>query len=95
MSNETKVEVLKALADPTRLSILGKIASDGAPVLTCDLVGGCGSVLKLSQPTMSHHINKLVQAGLLIEQKQAKQKSYSLNTSLIEELGIDMKVLTR
>ena len=94
MSNETKVEVLKALADPTRLRILQKIATDAAPVPTCDLIVGCSSALTLSQPTMSHHINKLVQSKVLLEQKLAKQKSYALNTELLDMLGIDIHTLT-
>lgn len=92
-SNQT-VEALKALADPTRLSLLRKIASESEPVLTCSLIGSCGNALNLSQPTISHHINKLVGAGVLLEQRQAKQKSYALNAELLDQLGIDIIKLT-
>ena len=94
MSSSRTVEVLKALADPTRLSLLHKIANESEPVLTCSLIGSCGNALNLSQPTMSHHINKLVGAGVLLEQKQAKQKAYALNAELMEELGVDIIKLT-
>lgn len=93
MSNSS-VEVLKALADPTRLDLLRKIASESEPVLTCNLIGSCSNALGLSQPTISHHINKLVVAGVLLEKKQAKQKSYMLNTELLNNLGININQLT-
>lgn len=93
MSYEVRVEILKALADPTRLSILQKIATSVDPVPTCDLVVGCSSVLQLSQPTMSHHINKLVHSKVLVEQKQAKFKTYALNKELFAQLGIDIHTL--
>lgn len=94
MSKDLAVEVLKALADPTRLSLLRKIASETEPILTCSLIGSCTNALNLSQPTMSHHLSKLVQAGVLLEQKQAKQKAYALNTELLNELGINITKLT-
>lgn len=94
MSSNQTVEVLKALADQTRLSLLSKIASENEPVLTCSLIGSCSNALNLSQPTMSHHINKLVNTGVLLEQKHAKQKSYVLNKDFLEELGIDITKLT-
>lgn len=95
MSIEAKAEVLKALADPTRLRILQKIALDTTPVPTCEVVIGCSGALTLSQPTVSHHITKLVQTGVLIEQKNAKQKSYRLNNDLLQTLGIDIHLLTK
>lgn len=95
MSNDAKVELFKALADLTRLSILRKLATSGEPVLTCSLIDDCTNAMSLSQPTMSHHINKLVNAGILIEQKHAKQKAYALNNQLLDQLGIDIVKLTK
>ena len=93
MSNNLTVNALKALADPTRLSLLSKIATENEPVLTCSLIGSCANALSLSQPTMSHHLSKLVQAGVLLEQKKAKQKAYVLNTELLNKLGINITKL--
>lgn len=94
MSDNTASEVLRALADPTRLELLRKLAVEDEPALTCMLTKSCTNALRLSQPTMSHHINKLVRAGILLEQKQAKQKSYKLNTDLLDKLGINITKLT-
>jgi ArsR family transcriptional regulator len=88
------VELLKALADTTRLSLLRNLAAQNEPMMTCDIARSCSSLSQLSQPTMSHHINKLVAAGVVLEQKQAKQKAYRLNTELLRASGIDIIALT-
>lgn len=87
------VEVLKALADETRLSIVRNLAQRRAPVATCDLVRSCASFHRLSQPTMSHHVSKLVDAGVLVEQKTGTAKSYSVDTDKLERHGIDVEKL--
>lgn len=89
MSTHTSVEIYKALADDVRLGLVRKLAQECQPKLTCDIIGSCTQLSGLSQPTMSHHIGKLVDAGVLIEYKQAKQKSYQLNIELLAAHGID------
>jgi ArsR family transcriptional regulator len=59
--------VLKALADPARLRLLSMIAtSDGGEACVCDLVQPLG----LSQPTVSHHLKVLLDAGLVSRDKR-------------------------
>ena len=58
---ERLVRVFKALADPTRLEILRLLAAQPGPTCVCDLVGH----FDLSQPTISHHLKVLREAGLL------------------------------
>ncbi len=87
------IEVLKALADDTRLRITKKIAAADTPVASCDLVVSCASFLRLSQPAMSHHFTKLVEAGVLQERKQGTKKFYCLNRSLLRRIGIDISKL--
>jgi DNA-binding transcriptional ArsR family regulator len=82
-----RVEVLKALADETRLSIVQKLLHEGGVVASCDILA-CASVHKLSQPAMSHHFGKLVDAGVIIESKQGTQKLYELNIDLLTAAGI-------
>src|SRR2546423_1467629 len=53
-------ERFKALADPTRVSIVNRIAGQGE-VCTCQLTAPLG----LSQPTVSHHVRVLKEAGLI------------------------------
>lgn len=51
---------LKALADPTRLAIFRLIAAQQEPICVCDIVARFG----VSQPTISHHLKVLREAGL-------------------------------
>ena len=54
-------ELFRALADPARVRIVNLIATSGEPVCACHLNAPVG----LSQPTVSHHLKLLVDAGLL------------------------------
>ena len=57
----------KALADPGRLRLLSLLmASEGGESCTCDLTGPLG----LSQPTVSHHLKKLAEAGLVTGERR-------------------------
>lgn len=87
------IEVLKALADETRLGLVRKLLAQPSPQLTCDIIGRCEALSSLSQPTISHHIAKLVDAGVLLESKTGKQKVYSVNQPLLLSLGIDITKL--
>lgn len=86
MSDTQAVTILKSLADETRLSIVRKLAHSNCEAPTSDIAGECA---KLSQPAMSHHFAKLVQAGVLIERKTGTEKNYELNRELLERVGID------
>ena len=77
------VELLKALADPTRLSMAATLRRHGAPVCICDLV----AVFGLSQPTISHHMAVLKAAGLVSVEKRGLWGFYSLNPGLPAPAG--------
>lgn len=81
--------ILKSLADDTRLSIVRKLAQDSQEITSSEVISGCASALKLSQPTMSHHFHKLVTSGVLIERKDGVGKYYRLNRQLLEANGIN------
>lgn len=85
--------VLKSLADDTRLSIVRKLAKDKCEVNSQDIVSDCSVALKLSQPTMSHHFQKLVLAGVIRERKAGASKLYELNYELLENIGINANKL--
>ena len=68
------VDVLKALADPTRLSLLKTLRAHGRPVCICDLL----SVFQLSQPTLSHHMGVLKKAGLVESVKRGLWVHYAV-----------------
>lgn len=83
---EQTIQLFKALADPTRLDIVRTLAREQCVTKRSDVVSTCAS---LSQPAMSHHFAKLVDAGVLLERKNGKEKFYELNNELLNKHGID------
>ncbi|GEN78908.1 ArsR/SmtB family transcription factor [Actinotalea fermentans] len=72
---EQLAAVLKAVAEPTRLRLLSMVAaSAGQEACVCDLTEPVG----LSQPTISHHMKVLVDAGLLEREKRGVWAYYRL-----------------
>lgn len=84
MQAGTTLDLLRALADQTRLDIVRRLAEEDSA--SCSSVSTCSS---LSQPAMSHHFAKLVDAGVLLETKEGKEKFYQLNRELLHAHGID------
>ena len=80
---ETTALVFKALADPHRIRIMNLLASAGAPACVCDLTPELG----LSQPTVSFHLKKLVEAGLLDREQRGVWAYYSANREALERLA--------
>jgi len=82
-------EVFKALADPARVRIVNMLATSGEPVCVCHLVEPLG----LSQPTVSHHLKKLTDAGLLEREQHGKWAYFSLRPDAVETLAsvVDLK----
>jgi ArsR family transcriptional regulator len=65
--------LFKALADPARLRLLSIVAEAGE-ACACDLVEPVGR----AQPTVSHHLNQLVEAGLLHREKRGRWAWYRI-----------------
>jgi len=76
-------EVFKALADPARVRIVNVLATSGEPVCVCNLTEPLG----LSQPTVSHHLKKLTDAGLLAREQRGKWAYFSLRRDAVEKLA--------
>ena len=93
MEQKRTIEVLKALADETRIGIVRKLAAECKPVSSCDIVQSCVSRASLSQPAMSHHFGKLVDAGVIVEHKAGTSKQYMLNTAYLASMGVDVTKL--
>ena len=72
---EATAALFKALADPTRVRIVNLLARADGPTCVCELTPAVG----LSQPTVSHHLKKLVQAGLLQREQRGVWAFYSLD----------------
>lgn len=79
----TLAEAFKALADPVRLQLLNLIATaDTGEACACDLVEPVGK----SQPTVSHHLKVLREAGLIEGEKRGTWVWYSVVPSRLDEL---------
>jgi ArsR family transcriptional regulator, arsenate/arsenite/antimonite-responsive transcriptional repressor len=76
-------ELFKALADPARVRIVNLLASAGEPVCACNLNEPVG----LSQPTVSHHLKKLVEVGLLEREQRGRWAYFSLRSEAFEKLA--------
>ena len=76
-------ELFKALADPARVRIVNLLATAGEPVCACNLNEPVG----LSQPTVSHHLKRLVDAGLLEREQRGKWAYFSLKRDAVEKLA--------
>jgi ArsR family transcriptional regulator, arsenate/arsenite/antimonite-responsive transcriptional repressor len=80
---EATARLFKALADPHRVKIVNLLATSPDPVCVCDLTGPLGR----SQPTVSHHLKKLVQAGLLAREQRGTWAYYSLDRDALGRLA--------
>jgi ArsR family transcriptional regulator len=76
--------LLKALADPVRLRLLSLVAShDGGEACVCDL----NDAFELSQPTISHHMKVLHEAGLVDRDKRGVWVYYRVRPQALVSLG--------
>ncbi|WP_407319594.1 metalloregulator ArsR/SmtB family transcription factor [Isoptericola halotolerans] len=83
-------QVFKALGDPTRVRLLSTVAtSPDGEACVCDLTAPVG----LSQPTVSHHLKILVDAGLLTRSQRGRWSYYALVPGAVENLTVDLRAL--
>lgn len=85
MNINIQVELMKALADVTRLTIVKKLAQ--VESLNCSELS---KTFHLTQPTLSHHFKKLIDVDIIIAKKEATHMIYSLNKSLLAKYGINV-----
>ncbi|MGV9711952.1 ArsR/SmtB family transcription factor [Gordonia sp. NPDC003424] len=75
---------LKALGDPVRLRLLGEVASrPGGESCVCDLL----TLFDLSQPTVSHHLKVLREAGLLTSERRGTWVYYRVVPDAVQQLS--------
>jgi ArsR family transcriptional regulator, arsenate/arsenite/antimonite-responsive transcriptional repressor len=80
---EATATVFRALADPARVKILNLLATTEAPVCACEFEPALG----LAQPTVSHHLKKLTEAGLLEREERGRWAYFSLNREALSLVG--------
>ncbi|EKN68886.1 autorepressor SdpR family transcription factor [Schinkia azotoformans] len=73
-------ESFKALSDPTRRKILRLLREK-------DMTAGeIADQFNMTKPSISHHLNQLKQAKLVIDERKGQHIIYSLNTSVVQEM---------
>ena len=77
-------ELFRALGDPARVRIVNVLATTSEPVCVCELI----EPLELSQPTVSHHLKKLLDAGLLEREQRGRWAYFSLKRDAVEKLAV-------
>ena len=74
---------LKAIADPARLRVLSLLLrAEGGEACTCDLVDALG----LSQPTVTHHMQRLVSVGLVEGERRSRRTWYRVIPGSLEAI---------
>jgi ArsR family transcriptional regulator len=79
---EGTATIFKALADPARVKIVNLLARSDEPVCACEFIPALG----LTQATVSHHLKKLTEAGLLERAQRGKWAYFSLNPEAVSRL---------
>jgi ArsR family transcriptional regulator len=81
---ETLARMFKALGDPTRVKLLSMIAAaDGGGACICDMTEPVG----LSQPTVSHHMKLLVEAGIATREQRGRWAYYRVAPDVLQSLA--------
>ena len=80
---EATAGLFRALGDPARVRIVNLLATSMKPVCACELYEPLG----LSQPTVSHHLKRLTDAGLLEREQRGKWAYFSLKRDAVEKLA--------
>jgi len=76
------VRLLQAAADPTRFAILRQLSGAGA-VCACDFTACCD----VAQPTISHHLKVLREAGLVDSERRGTWVYYRVRPAALDQLG--------
>ncbi len=82
--------LLKALADETRLSIIGLLAGAEGELCVCDVEA---HVPHLAQPTVSHHLKQLREAGLVTSERRGTWVYYALDKGAVARLRTFVELL--
>lgn len=80
---EATAGLFRAVADPARVKIVNLLATSNESVCACEFE----PALRLSQPTVSHHLKKLTEVGLLEREQRGKWAYFSLNVEAMERLA--------
>src|SRR3954468_23520334 len=79
---QASAALFRTLADPARVKIVNLLATSDEPVCACEFE----PALRLSQPTVSHHLKKLTEAGLVEREQRGKWAYFSLDADALTQL---------
>ena len=80
---ERLATIAKALGDPIRMQLVDVLRKNAGRVCVCELV----PLFDLSQPTISHHLKKLRDAGIVGSERRGLWAYYYVNTEALEEIS--------
>ena len=80
---EATARLFRAIGDPARVRILNVLATNASAVCVCNLIEPLG----LTQPTVSHHLKTLTDAGLLEREQRGKWAYFSLKLEAAQRLA--------
>jgi DNA-binding transcriptional ArsR family regulator len=81
-ATDPDVRLLAALADPTRLAIIRQLAAE-TETCACDFTSSCD----VGQPTVSHHLKVLREAGLVVSERRGQWIWYRIAPDVADRLG--------
>jgi ArsR family transcriptional regulator, arsenate/arsenite/antimonite-responsive transcriptional repressor len=86
---DSTAALFRALGDPARVKIVNLLASSGGPVCACEFEPALG----LSQPTVSHHLKRLTDVGLLDREQRGRWAYFSIKPEAAGQLAglVDLK----
>ena len=88
---EPAATLLKAMADPHRLTMMATLAASDREVCVCDFT----DALPLNQPTVSHHLRILREAGLITCERRGTWVYYQLSSDASERIGDALELVFR
>jgi len=80
---DATAQVFKTLSDPARVKIVNLLAGSSEAVCACEFIPALG----LTQATVSHHLKKLTDVGLLEREQRGKWAYFSLRPEAVAELA--------
>ncbi len=84
------IKIFKALSDETRLGIVKDLLNKSEHACS-----ELSKKLPKSQPTLSHHFNKLMDANIILKRKEGVNHFYSINHDYLQNLGLDIKKIIK
>lgn len=88
--NLIKLEkIAKALSDSNRLKILKNMCNNEGSIQCAQIA----ALLNLAQPSVSHHIKILIEAGIIMSEKNGRNYSYKISKGILQEYASTIAAL--